>query len=119
MIRVGTAFLSAAAANIEMRGCATQLGTMTSSRRLSNAIMYGLLISVVGALSGALRMTRTGSALPFASHLYAVAVWLPKFATQTSPLTVSTDTPFGFRSIVFGPLIWRIGATSPVALALS
>ena len=75
-------------------------------------------MSVVGALSGALRITRIGSTLPLASHLYAVAVWLPKFATQTSPLTVSTDTPLGLRSSVFGPLIWRIGATSPVAVAL-
>src|SRR5688500_19866997 len=86
-----------------MRGCATQFGTRTSSRRPSNAIMYGLLMSVVGAFSGALRMMRTGSALPFASHRYAVAVWFPKFATHTSPLTVSTDTPFGLRSIVLDP----------------
>ena len=42
--------------------------------------------------------------MPLASRLYAVAVWLPKFATQTSPFTVSTDTPFGLRSSVFGPL---------------
>src|SRR6266508_701843 len=101
-----------------MRGCATQFGTSTSSRRPSNAIMYGLLISVVGTLSGALRITRIGSALPLASDLYAVAVWLPKLATQTSPFTVSTDTPLGLRSIVFGPLIWRIGAASPLAVAL-
>src|SRR5688572_4662749 len=101
-----------------MRGWATQFGTSTSSRRPSNAIMYGLLMSVVGALRGALRMTRIGSALPLASRRYAVAVWFPKFATHTSPLTGSIDTPFGLRSIVFGPLIWRIGATSPLAVAL-
>ena len=75
-------------------------------------------MSVVGALSGALRITRTGSALPLASHRYAVAVWSPKFATHTSPLTVSIDTPVGLRSSVRGPLIWRIGATSPLAVAL-
>jgi hypothetical protein len=62
-------------------------------------------MSVVGALRGALRITLTGSALPFASRLYAVAVWFPKFATHTSPFTVSTETPFGLRSIDFGPLI--------------
>src|SRR5262249_5357825 len=115
MIRTGATFLSAALGQIEMRGCATQVGTITSSRLLSKAIMNGLLMSTVGSLIGALRMTRTGSTLPFASDLYAVAVWLPKLATHTSWFTVSTATPFGLRSIVRGPLIIRIGAESPCA----
>src|SRR4051812_12866509 len=113
MIRTGATFLFAELGHTEMRGCATQLGTITSSRLLSKAIMNGLLISVVASLSGALRITRIGSTLPFASDLYAVAVWLPKFATHTSWLTMSTATPFGLRSIVRGPLMTRTGATSP------
>ena len=66
--------------------------------------------------SGALRIVRIGAVSPEAVRLYAVALWLPKFATQSSSRVVSTVTSTGPTMCVRSPLIMRTGSTSPFAV---
>src|SRR5262245_24858352 len=103
-------------AKIAICGWFTQLGTRISWR-IGSYVTAAVLPKFTPRFdSSALRMIRRGATSPLAINGYTVAVELPRLETQTSWFLRSIAMPVGFRRRVEGPLITRIGATSPWAI---
>src|SRR5579862_7062114 len=115
----GTVFSFANLAKLAICGVFTQFGTRYKSRLLSKATAWGFPNFTLSLPAGALRMVRSGAVSPFASAEKAEAEEFPIFETQTSRFLGSNEMPAGWFKPVLGPLMTRLGVTSPWSVLLN